>query len=411
VLRGSRIFPSEKDFMTDAISFEVPWARVDKFDPPPVFDALRAERPLARMVYPDGHIGWIVSSYELVREVLSDPRFSHSCEVGHFPVTHQGQVLPTHPLIPGMFIHMDPPEHTRYRRLLTGEFTVHRTNRLTAHVEAVAAEQVQVMREHGAPADLVTTFARPLVLRVLSEMVGLPYAERDRFLPAVILLHDADADPAEAAEAYERTGRYFDEVIERRRAEPEDDLISTLVADESLTGEELRNIVTLLLFAGYETTESALAVGTFALLHHADQLATLRADPAKLDRAIEELLRYITVNQYHTFRTALEDLKLDGELIRKGDTVTVSLPAANRDPAKFGCPAKLDIERETSGHVAFGFGVHQCLGQNLARVELRAGLSALLGAFPGLRLAVPADEVPLRTRGSIFAVRALPVAW
>ncbi|WP_328345804.1 cytochrome P450 [Micromonospora sp. NBC_00421] len=397
--------------MTDAISFEQPWARTDKFDPPAIFDELREQRPLARMRYPDGHVGWIVSSYDLVREVLSDLRFSHSCEVGHFPVTHQGQVIPTHPLIPGMFIHMDPPEHTRYRRLLTGEFTVRRTSRLTSHVQAVAAEQIEVMRAHGAPVDLVETFARPLVLRVLSELVGLPYAERDRYLHAVILLHDAEADPAAAAAAYAEAGAFFDEVIDRRRQQPGDDLISALVADEELTGEEVRNIVTLLLFAGYETTESALAVGVFALLHHQDQLALLRAEPARLDAAIEELLRYLTVNQYHTYRTALEDLKLHGELIRKGDTVTVSLPAANRDPAKFGCPAKLDIERETSGHVAFGFGVHQCLGQNLARIELRTGLSALLQAFPDLGLAVPADEVPLRLQGSVFAVKNLPVRW
>jgi len=397
--------------MTDAISFEEPWARIDKFDPPALFATLREERPLARMVYPDGHVGWIVSSYELVREVLSHPKFSHSCEVGHFPVTHQGQVIPTHPLIPGMFIHMDPPEHTKYRRLLQGEFTVRRTSRLTPIVEAVAAQQIEVMREHGAPADLVTTFAKPLVLRVLSELVGLPYDESDRYLPAVTLLHDAEADPAEAAAAYEQTGKFFDEVIERRRRKPQDDLISSLLADADLTGEELRNIVTLLLFAGYETTESALAVGVFSLLHHTDQLAILRADPTKLDAAIEEILRYLTVNQYHTYRTALEDIKLNGEVIKQGDTVTVSLPAANRDPAKFGCPEQLDIGRETSGHVAFGFGIHQCLGQNLARIELRAGFSALLKEFPDLRLAVAADEVPLRLKGSVFAVGQLPVSW
>jgi cytochrome P450 len=396
--------------MTDVISFEVPWARTDKFDPPSVFASLCEERPLARMVYPDGHVGWIVSSYELVREVLSDLRFSHSCEVGHFPVTHQGQVIPTHPKIPGMFIHMDPPDHTRYRRMLTGEFTARRANRLTAHVEAVAAEQIEVMRAHGAPADLVAHFAKPLVLRVLSEMVGLPYDERDRYLHAVHLLHDAEADPVETATAYEQAGAFFEEVIERKRKQPEDDLISALVG-EDLTTEELRNVVTLMLFAGYETTESALAVGVFALLHHEDQLAALRAEPAKLGAAIEELLRYLTVNQYHTYRTALEDIKLNGEVIREGDTVTVSLPAANRDPAKFGCPAELDIDRETSGHVAFGFGIHQCLGQNLARVELRAGLSALLQAFPDLRLAVAVDEVPLRLQGSVFGVKNLPVSW
>ncbi|WP_320065550.1 cytochrome P450 [Micromonospora sp. RTGN7] len=397
--------------MTDAISFEVPWARIDKFDPPAVFASLREERPLAKMVFPDGHVGWIVSSYDLVREVLSDLRFSHSCEVGHFPVTHQGQVIPTHPKIPGMFIHMDPPDHTRYRRLLTGEFTVARTSRLTARVEALAAEQVDVMREHGAPADLVVNFARPLVLRVLAEMVGLPYDERDRYAHAPALFHDQDADPAETAAAYEQVGAFFDEVIERKRKQPEDDLLSRLVADGQLTTEELRNLVTLLLFAGYETTESALAVGVFALLHHTDQLAAVRADPTKLNATVEELLRYLTINQYETYRTALEDVELHGEVIKKGDSVSVSLPAANRDPARFGCPEKLDVDRDTSGHVAFGFGIHQCLGQNLARIELRVALSALLQAFPDLRLAVAADDVPLRLRGSVFGVKNLPVSW
>ncbi|OIJ88565.1 cytochrome P450 [Streptomyces monashensis] len=397
--------------MSDAISFEEPWARTHQFDPPAIFDALRQERPLARMVYPDGHVGWIVSSYELVRKVLSDPRFSHSTEIGHFPVTHRGQVMPNHPRIPGMFIHMDPPDHTRYRRLLTGEFTARRANQLATRAQAVAAEQIDVMREHGSPADLVATFAKPLSLRVLSEFVGLPYGEADRYGHAPTLLHDSDADPQEAAAAMGQAVAFFAEVIERRRKEPEDDLISRLIAGGRLTTEELCNMVTLLLFAGYETTESALAVGVFALLHHPDQLAALRADPSKLDAAIEELLRYLTVNQYDTYRTALEDIELDGETVRKGDSITVSLPAANRDPAKFECPAKLDIGRETSGHMAFGFGIHQCLGQNLARVELRAGFSALLRAFPDLSLAADFEEVPLRLKGSVFAVKSLPVSW
>ncbi|HET9379838.1 MAG TPA: cytochrome P450 [Streptomyces sp.] len=397
--------------MSDAISYEVPWARTHQFDPPPVFDALRKEHPLARMVYPDGHVGWIATGHEVVRKVLSDPRFSHSTEIGHFPVTHQGQAVPNSPKIPGMFIHMDPPDHTRYRRLLTGEFTVRRASRLQPRIEAVAAEQVNAMREHGAPADLVETFARPLVLRILSELVGLPYEEHDEYAHAPTLLHDPDANPEDVAAAYERVTSFFLRVIEGKRRKPGDDLVSRLLADGKLTTDELCNIMILLLFAGYETTESALSVGVFALLHHTDQLTALRADPAQLDSAVEELLRYLTINQYHTYRTALDDIELSGRSVRKGDTVTVSLPAANRDPAKFACPAQLDIARDTSGHVAFGFGIHQCLGQNLARVELRAGLSALLGEFPGLRLAVPFDEVPLRLRGSVFAVKSLPVSW
>lgn len=397
--------------MNDAISYEEPWARTHQFDPPSLFDALRAERPLARMVYPDGHVGWLATSHDVVRKVLGDPRFSHSTEIGHFPVTHQGQVVPNSPKIPGMFIHMDPPDHTRYRRLLTGEFTVRRASRLIPRIEAVAAEQINSMREHGAPADLVADFAKPLVLRMLSEVVGLPYEERENYADAPALLHDPDARPEDVAAAYERVGTFFVKVIEGKRKQPGDDLVSRLVADGGLSTEELCNMMILLLFAGYETTESALSVGVFALLHHTGQLDAMRADPGKVDAAVEELLRYLTVNQYHTYRTALEDIELSGETVRKGDTVTVSLPAANRDPARFACPHELDIDRDTSGHVAFGFGIHQCLGQNLARVELRAGLSALLREFPHLRLAVPFDEVPLRLKGSVFAVKNLPVSW
>jgi len=310
-----------------------------------------------------------------------------------------------------MFIHMDPPHHTHYRRMLTGEFTARRAGRLAARAETVAAEQIDAMRAHGSPADLVKHYAKPLSLRILSELVGLPYEEADRYGHAPTLLHDPDADPQEAMTAMGQAAAFFAEVVERRRKEPRDDLISRLIADGQLSDEELCNIVTLLLFAGYETTESALAVGVFALLQHPAQLAALRADPGKLDAAIEELLRYLTVNQYDTYRTALEDIELGGETVKKGDSVTVSLPAANRDPAKFACPAELDIDRETAGHMAFGFGIHQCLGQNLARVELRAGFSALLGAFPDLGLAVAPEEVPLRLQGSVFAVKSLPVSW
>ncbi|TJZ99417.1 cytochrome P450 [Actinacidiphila oryziradicis] len=397
--------------MSDAISYEVPWARTHQFDPPAVFDSLRTERPLAAMTYPDGHVGWLASSYELVRKVLADPRFSHDSEICHFPVTHQGEIVPTWPPSPGMFIHMDPPDHTRYRRLLAGEFTARRSKELAASADAVAAEQIEAMRAADGPLDLVTGFSRPFVLRMLSEIVGLPYEERERYGNAPTLLHDPDADKQEVAAAYEAVTAFIVELVEKKRLEPGEDLISRLVARGELTTEEVTNMVILLLFAGYETTESALTVGVFALLHHQDQLALLRAEPEKLDAAIEEILRYLTINQYQVYRTALEDVDLDGVLVKKGDTVTVSLPSANRDPAKFECPEQLRIGRETAGHLAFGFGVHQCLGQNLARVELRAGLSALLRAFPDLRLACAFDEVPLRLKGSVFGVKSLLVSW
>jgi cytochrome P450 len=397
--------------MADAISFEAPWARTHPFDPPLIFNSLREERPLARMVYPDGHVGWIVTSYELVRKVLGDPRFSHRSDLWHFPVTFHGEVVPSFPPMPGMFIHMDLPDHARYRRLLTAEFSGSRARRLASRVEAVAAEQASVLRECGAPADLVADFAKPLVLKVLSELLGLPYSERERYGNAPAVMHDPDGRTEDAEAAYAQLSSVLAETVERKREQPGDDILSRLIADGQLTTEELCNIVMLLLFAGYETTESALSVGVFALLHHADQLAAIRADPSKIETAVEEILRYLTVNQYDIVRTALEDVELNGEMVRKGDSVTVSLPAANRDPARFECPGTLNVGRDATGHVAFGYGAHLCLGQNLARVELRAGLSALLRAFPDLRMAVAVDEVPLRLKASVFAVKSLPVSW
>ncbi|MFD8726208.1 cytochrome P450 [Streptomyces sp. NPDC059629] len=397
--------------MSEAISYEDAWARIDKFDPPGLFDELRKERPLARMVYPDGHVGWIATSHELARQVLGDPRFSHNLEIGHFPVTKYGGPVPQFPAMPGMFIHMDPPDQTRFRKLLTKEFTARGVSRLAPLVEAVAAEQIAETRAQGDTADLLETFVKPLVLRVLAHLIGLDYDERDRFADAPAVMNDPFGNPQTAMAAFQQVGEFIHGTLAHKKATPGDDIVSRLVATGELSDEELGNITTLLLFAGYETTEGALAVGTFALLHHTDQLAALRGDLGKIDNAVEEILRYVTVNQYEIFRTALEDVELGGESVKKGETVTVSLPAANRDPAKFGCPAHLDIDRDTSGHVAFGFGVHQCVGQNLARLVLRTGLRSLLEAFPELRLAVPADEVPLRTKGSVFSVKSLPVSW
>ncbi|MEK8172429.1 cytochrome P450 [Streptomyces sp. M19] len=217
-----------------------------------------------------------------------------------------------------MFIHMDPPDHTKYRRMLAGEFTVRRVAELAPHVESVAAEQIEAMREHGAPADLLTTFAKPLVLRVLSDLVGLPYEERERYADAPAITHDPDGDAEESMAVYQQVAQLVGETIERKRKQPGDDIISRLLAAGELSDEELGNIVTLLLFAGYETTESALTVGVMALLHHPEQLAALRADLSRVDAAVEEILRYVTVNQYEIFRTALEDVELAGQLVKKG---------------------------------------------------------------------------------------------
>ena len=377
------------------------------YDPPEGLAELREQRPLSRLSYPDGHVGWLVTSHALVREVLADPRFSVRSELAHLPVP--GAPSSNQPAPPGLFSGMDAPEHTRYRRMLTGQFTVRRMRQLTEQIEGITAEHLDAMEEHGGPMDLVVALAQPIPALVFCELLGVPNADRARLQRHVLDLFRLDSSPEQMAAAYAAVHEFIGELVAAKRAEPTDDLLSGLTTSD-LSDEELVNIGFVLLGAGLDTTANMLALGTFALLSHPDQLAALRADPGIADHAVEELLRYLSIIPF-TVRTALEDVKLHGEQVKAGETVTVSVPAANRDPAHFADPDTLDLLRPTSGHVAFGHGVHQCLGQQLARVELQVVLPALLTRFPTLRLAVRAEDVPMRTDMLIYGVHKLPVTW
>ncbi|HEY3504815.1 MAG TPA: cytochrome P450 [Actinocatenispora sp.] len=371
------------------------------FDPP---DGLRERGPVSRLAYPDGHVGWLVTGHELAREVLADSRFSVRPDLGHRPVA--GMAASDGPAPPGILNALDPPDHTRYRKLLAGRFTVRRMRRLTERIDAVTAERLDAMARTGGPVDLVPALAQPVPAQVICELLGVPYAERAEFQERALELFRLGADPATLASAYAAVHGAIAELVAANRAEPGDDLLSEL-AGTDLTEEELVNIGFVLLGAGLDTTANMLAHGTYALLTHPGQVEELRADP---DRAVEELLRYLSVVPF-TLRTALTEVELGGERIAAGETVTVSLSAANRDPARYADPDTLDVARQASGHVTFGHGIHQCLGQQLARVELRVTLPALVARFPTLRLAVPAADVPLRADMIILGVHALPVTW
>lgn len=379
------------------------------FDPPAELAELRSRHPLSRITYTDGHVGWLVTGHALTRAVVADPRFSSRQELMRLAVPRGGVTGPLPPAPPGMFIAADAPEHTRYRRLLTGKFTVRRMRALSARVESVTAERLDAMERQGPGADLVTAFAQPVPALMICELLGVPYEDHDRFERWAVLLSDGDADPQTVGEAANALGEYLHGLVLAKRAHPTDDLLGDLV-DTDLTDGELTSIGVLLLGAGLDTTANMIALGTFALLTHPEQLAALRAEPDLVDNAVEELLRYLTIA--HTgARTALEDVELGGHLIRAGDSVTLAAGAANRDPERFPDPDTLDLRRAATGHLALGHGIHQCLGQQLARVELRVALPALFDRFPSLRLAVPAEEVPLRENSDIHGVHRLPVAW
>jgi cytochrome P450 len=376
------------------------------FDPPAGLAGLREEQALRPMRFPDGHVGWLATGHAVTRAVLADTRFSSRPELMRSPVPRQVFDGPLPPIPPGMFVSVDPPEHTRYRSLLTGKFTVRRMRQLTARVEEVTAEHLDAMEQRGPQVDLVTAFAQPIPALMICELLGAPYADRDFFLRHTATFNDHTVTADEQLASMAAIGGFLQELVQAKRVMPTDDLLSDLTTSD-LTDEELTNVAFLLLGAGLDTTANMLALGTFALLDNPDQIAGMLSDP---DRAVEELLRYLSI--VHTMaRTALEDVELDGQLIKAGQTVALSIEAGNRDPDRFADPDALDLSRHATGHLAFGHGVHQCLGQQLARVEMRVAFPALFARFPTLRLAVAPEAVPLRTDVDIHGVHRLPVTW
>nr|WP_285440616.1 cytochrome P450 [Streptomyces lydicamycinicus] len=389
----------------------MPMERACPFSAPEEFRTLREEEPVTPVTFPDGAKGWLVSRYADVRAVLTDPRFGANRRLLRTGDPAQdGAPLPPPP--PGMFIMMDPPEHTRFRRLLTGQFTVRRMQRLAPAVERIVAEHLDAMAAAEGPVDLLRVFALPIPSLVICELLGVPYADREQFQQNAGRLLRIDASQEEALQAHTAMNQHIHQLAVAKRAHPTDDILSGLVQSEQLTDEEVAGVGALLLLAGHETTANMIALGTMCLLRNPGQLAALRADPALMDGAIEELLRYLTIVQYGLRRVALEDVELGGHRIEAGATVVASLTSGNRDATHFsGDPDALDVSRPYSPHLAFGHGVHQCIGQQLARVEMKAALSALIERFPTLRLAVPADQVPMRDDMLIYGVHKLPVTW
>ncbi|MFD7667015.1 cytochrome P450 [Streptomyces sp. NPDC059788] len=374
------------------------------FDPPAELTDAHRHGPISRIIHPGGMSGRLITGYDLVRSVLADPRFSARKEL----LNVVDFELPPAP--PGEFLLTDDPVHRRYRKPLAGKFTVRRMRLLTERIEQITADCLDAMEQTGPPADLVTAFAKPIPAIVICELLGVPYEDRASFQGQAESLMSGELNDEELIAAYTATQNYVAELVAAKRANPTDDVLSEL-AGSDLDDEELRGVGLTLLSAGLDTTANMLSLGTFALLQNPAQLAALRADPALADSAVEELLRYLSVAKSF-MRTALEDVELGGLTIKAGTTVVLSYHTANRDPERFAEPDTLDLRRQNGGHLAFGHGIHQCLGQQLARVEMRVALSALVNRFPTLRLAVPAEEVALRPEtADIYGVKSLPVTW
>ncbi|MFI6502920.1 cytochrome P450 [Nonomuraea typhae] len=380
------------------------------FDPPKELLEAREHGPISRFPFPDGHQGWLVTGYDLVRAVLGDQRFSSRKELmrHHWAMDLAGMEIPPAP--PGEFLLMDEPRHGRYRKPLVGKFTVRRMRQLTERVEQVTAEHLDAMEKAGPGADLVTAFAKPIPAVIICELLGVPYEDRGSFQDNIDKFLGGEVSDEELIAAYIATQTYLAELVAAKRANPTDDVLSDLL-DSDLNDEELKGIALILLSAGFDTTANMLSLGTFALLQNPAQLAALRNDPTLIDPAVEELMRYLGIVKGFP-RVALEDVELGGQTIKAGSIVVLSYNTANRDPERFTDPHLLDLRRQDGGHLGFGHGIHQCLGQQLARVEMRVAFSALIKRFPTLRLAVPAEEVALRPEtADIYGVKSLPVTW
>lgn len=390
---------------------ELPLRREAPFDPPPSLGHWRAEAPLRRLRYPDGHFGWLATGYGVVRQVLADPRFSSRSELTHMPVPREGAAtFIGRPALPGWLVDMDPPQHTRLRRILGPLFTQRRAERMGERIASVVDRQLAVLRRHEPPTDLVRHFAVPVPALVACELLGVPESGHAAFQQHSATLFSLDVTAAQAADAMTILNDLLAEAVRYRREHPAQDVMSALIRTE-LSDAELVGVGVLLLTAGHDSVASMIGLGAFLLMSRPGQLAAIRDGDCTIDDAVEELLRYLTVFQFGLPRVALEDMEVGGRRVRAGECVTLSLPAANRDPAFLDAADDLDVCRSARRHLAFGHGIHKCLGQHIARVELRLAYQHLFAEFPELRLAVPVERIEMTVNSGRYGVRALPVAW
>ncbi|WP_367131349.1 cytochrome P450 [Saccharothrix sp. HUAS TT1] len=384
---------------------------MDDLEINPTYLELQRDEPVARVVLPYGGEGWLATRYEDVKTVLADARFSRAAVME--PGADVPRTLPTMPAETNI-LSMDPPDHTRLRKLVAKAFTARRTEQLRERAQQIVDGLLDEMEAQGPPADLVEALAMPLPITIICEMLGVPYEDRKDFRAwseAAVAITAFTYE--EILAAGESLRGYIAELAERKRVEPTDDMLSVLVAarDEGdrLSADELVMFGVTLLVAGHETTANQIGNFGYQLLRRPDRLGELRADPSLVPAAVEELLRFTPLGGSAGFpRIATAEVELSGVTIKPGEAVFVNNVAANRDPSVFENPNELDFHREHNPHVMFGHGAHHCIGAPLARMELQVAIGTLLKRFPSLRLA---GEVAFKKGRLIRGPQALPVEW
>lgn len=406
---------SEGNYPTGDLPF--PQARTCPYSLPAEYEQLRKGGPLHRVTLYDGGVAWLVNRHKLARRLLADPRLSSDRSHPNFPApSPEMKLMGRHRRPP--LLGADPPEHGVHRRMLLSDFTGKRIRSLRPEIEKVVQDSLDVLVATGPPADLVTRFSLRVPSAVICLLLGVPYDDHEFFQDASQrLVQPRTAEDAQAAR--NTLGDYLDRLIVERQRRPGPGLINRLVHEQLARGEldreDLVSMSIMLLVAGHDSTAAMISLGALTLLEHPDQLAALRANPSAMPTAVEELLRYLSVADIAGLRVATDDIDIDididGRTIRAGDGVIIANSIPNRDDEAFDEPDTFDVHRSARHHLAFGYGAHSCLGQNLARVELEAALTALFARIPTVRIAVPVDELILRPATTIQGVNELPVTW
>jgi cytochrome P450 len=387
-----------------------PMPRTSPFDPPPLYAELRAQRPMSRVTLWDGSQAWLATRYKDYRTIARDPRFSADPTRPGYPSAQRSPIQRQN-----RKLNLDAPAHDTYRAMVMKYFTLSRTEEMRPDIERIASEVLTAMVEKGSPADLVAQYGRPIASQVVCQILGVPYADREIFQAHIRALQRLSHSPEEATELSLNLRSYLLGLVEARALKPENDLISGLIVEYGNTGAlthtEVADMANHILQAGHETTANMIALGILTLMQHPDQVDELREDPSLVKAATDELLRYLTITQFTSPRVALEDLEVSGQVIRAGEGVVALAISANRDEEAFPNADTFDIHRKSRHHVAFGHGVHVCLGQHVARAELLAAFATIIEKLPTLRLAIPLDEVRFRTDMEVYGVHELPVIW
>jgi cytochrome P450 len=393
-----------------------PLERQSPLEPACEYHRLRAEQPISKVNLPTGQQAWLVTKHADVRALLADKRISSDRSHPNFPLR---QPIPQR-LRKGLsdmakaLISLDPPEHTASRRMVIKEFTARRINKLRPRIQEIVDERIDAMLAAGPEADLVTDLAVQVPAYVICELLGVPMDSRDFFQERTQILQRPTSTPEQLLDAADELRQFMDDLVTAKEREPGNDLLGRLIArnrkTEVFTHDLLVGIAQTLLIAGHETTANMIALGAIGLLQRPEAIAELRAEPSLVATAIEEILRYYPIFDVMT-RLAKEDIKIGGVTIKAGDGVMLALGSTNRDEARFPDADTFDVHRGDWHHLTFGYGIHQCLGQNLAKAELDIVFSTLLRRIPTLRLAADVDDLPFKVTALITGVYHLPVAW